>query len=387
MPNRFALILLVPAVLAAAEVRLDDAFEGREAVTLSNGVLELTVLPFGGPMASVTLTDDASRMNPMWQALAADREDGRPLRNHGGLGHFVCVDGFGPTSEDESAAGLSGHGEANKLIWSTVSASDRNGMAALVQSVRLPVHNEIYTRTITMRDGENVVRVHAELESLLGFDRPAVWAEHATIGTPFLERGKTVVDLSPSRSMVRPRPKPVRGRNHRLDGGQEFEWPMAPLKAGGTVDLRAAPPASAGSTLDHTGHLMTVSGEYAWVTALRPDLDLVLGYVFKTSEFPWLQTWESYPTEGRMARGLEFGTQAFDLPRRQIVTENSLFGQLLYRWLPAKSKIESTYLMFWARTPRDFEGVSQIDVERGRLVLTDDRTGSRLTLPTQLTLD
>lgn len=387
MPPRLALALLLPLAAHAADVRLGDSFEGREAITLSNGVLELTVLPFGGPLASVKLADDRSQMNPMWQALAADREAGRPLRNSGSMGHFVCVDGFGPVSDEEAAAGLSGHGEASDLIWSTVSASDRNGIAALVQSVRLPIHHEIFTRTITMRDGENVVRVHGELESLLAFDRPAVWAEHATIGSPFLERGTTVVDISPSRAMVRPRPKPVRGRNHRLQGGEEFDWPMAPTRAGGTVDLRAAPLDDQGGTLDHTGHLMTRSGEYAWVTALRPDLGLVLGYVFQTSEFPWLQTWESYPAEGRMARGLEFGTQAFDLPRRQIVSENRLFGQLLYRWLPAKSKIEATYLMFWARAPAGFEGVSRIDVERGRLVLTDDRSGGRLELPTRLTLD
>ena len=32
-----------------------------------------------------------------------------------------------------------------------------------------------------MRQGENVVWVHSKLQSLLAFDRPLVWAEHATI--------------------------------------------------------------------------------------------------------------------------------------------------------------------------------------------------------------
>ena len=45
----------------------------------------------------------------------------------------------------------------------------------------------------------------------------------------------------------------------------------------------------------------------------RYDANLVLGYLFKTSEYPWLQTWENYPAQGMMARGLEFGTQAFDV--------------------------------------------------------------------------
>ena len=305
-------------------------------------------------MASLTLRQGDS-INPMWDAIGNDIDQGRPARATGGAGHFVCVDGFGPVSEEEAASGLNGHGEANRLAWATMSAK-AGAVAELTQAVTLPRHQELYTRTISLRDGENVVRVHATLESLLGFDRPAVWAEHATIGSPYLEPGVTVVDLSANRAMVRPRPKPAAGRNHRLSGGEEFEWPMAPTQSGGKVDLRAAPVDH--DSLDHTGHLMTPSGEHAWVTALHPAKRLVLGYLFKTSEYPWLQTWENYPAKGMLARGLEFGTQAFDLPRRQVITENRIFGELLYRWLPAMSKIESTYLMFWAPTPEGFAGVS-----------------------------
>ena len=377
--------LLSASLLSAAEVDTEASYEGRAAVTLSNGELALTVLELGGPMASLVLADDPEKMNPMWQALQDDRNRGRPLRNHGGLGHFVCVDGFGPVSEEEAAAGMSGHGEANKLVWSTVSTSNRGGMAAIAQAVQLPRHQEIYRRTITMLDGENVVRVHAELESLLDFDRPAVWSEHATIGSPFLERGVTVVDLSPNRAIVRPRDKPARGRTRRLAQGQEFDWPMAPKTGGGETDIRTAP--MEGESLDHTGHLMTPSGEYAWVTALHPEKNLVIGYLFKTSEYPWLQTWENYVTDGLMSRGLEFGTQAFDLPRRQVISENRMFGEMLYRWLPAKSKIEATYLMFYAATPEGMQGVNEIELRGGRLELTDKRSGKTLTLETKLTLD
>ena len=41
------------------------------------------------------------------------RELGRPVKFDGGAGLFVCVDGFGPTSPEERAAGLPGHGEAH----------------------------------------------------------------------------------------------------------------------------------------------------------------------------------------------------------------------------------------------------------------------------------
>ena len=376
--------LLTALALSAAEIREHETFKNRPAIVVANDEIELTILPLSGSMTSLKLVE-GDPINPMWDAIQNDRDQGRPERAAGGTGHFVCVDGFGPVSDEEAAAGLSGHGEAARLAWATTEAKSSGGAAELTQAVTLPRHQELYTRTISLRDGENVVRVHSTLESLLSFDRPVVWAEHATIGSPYLEAGVTVVDLSPNRAMTRPRPKPVRGRTHRLESGEQFEWPLAPTKAGGKVDLRAAPVDH--DSLDHTGHLMTRSGKHAWVTALHPEKNLVLGYVFKTSEYPWLQTWENYPAKGMMARGLEFGTQAFDRPRREMITQNRLFGELLYRWLPAMSKIETTYLMFWAPTPEGFEGVSSVELSGGKLTIRDDRSGKTMTLPTRQTLD
>ena len=384
MLRPICLLLASALTVTAAEIRQHESFKNRPAIVVANDKIELAILPLSGAMASLTLVN-GDPINPMWDAIQNDREQGRPERTAGGTGHFVCVDGFGPVSEEEAASGLSGHGEAARLAWATAAAKSSAGLAELTQAVTLPRHQELFTRTISLRDGENVVRVHSTLESLLGFDRPAVWAEHATIGSPFLEPGVTVVDLSPNRAMTRPRPKPVRGRKHRLPGGVEFEWPMAPTQSGGKVDLRAAPVDH--DSLDHTGHLMTSSGELAWVTALHPEKRLVLGYLFKTSEYPWLQTWENYPAKGMLARGLEFGTQAFDRPRREMITQNRLFGELLYRWLPAMSKIESTYLMFWASTPEDFEGVSAVELSGGKLTVKDDRSGKTLTLATRQPLD
>lgn len=359
-------------------------FRGRPALVLSNDVLELTVLPLGGAFARILLKDDPEKNNPLWDSLRADLEAGHPLRNNGTVGHFVCVDGFGPASEEEREAGLPGHGEAQTLPWSTELAVKNGKVLKLVQAVQLPRVQEIFRRTIQLRDGENVIRVQSTLQSLLAFDRPIHWAEHATIGSPFLEPGVTVVDISSNRAMTRPDRKDRSDLVHRFPAGKEFEWPIAPGNKGGTIDLRAAPENH--RSLDHTGHLMDENQRLAFVTALHPAKRLLLGYIFKRAEFPWLQTWEFYPPEGMMARGLEFGTQAFDQPRRQVITQNRLLGELLYRWLPARSKIEATYLMFWARTPAGFLGVDDIQVGGDNLKIFDHRSGQTLTLKSSLPL-
>ena len=44
------------------------------------------------------------------------REAGEKNIFGSGAGHFVCVDGFGPVSAEEEAAGLPGHGEATRRL-------------------------------------------------------------------------------------------------------------------------------------------------------------------------------------------------------------------------------------------------------------------------------
>jgi hypothetical protein len=362
---------------AAAGIRQAE-FRTLPALVLSNGRLELTVLPEGGAMTSVVLADDPEKLNPLWDRLREEQEAGRPVQATLSAGHFVCVDGFGPVSQEERAAGLKMHGEAHQLPWKTETAEKQGRLTTLTQSVELPMVQETFTRTIRMLDGENVIYVRSVLKNNLGFDRPINWAEHATIGSPFLERGVTVVDMSPNRALTRPY-DPSRPNRRRLASNQEFQWPMAPLAKGGTVDLRAAPQIDF-PTGDHTGQLMTVGGPLAWVTALNPRRRLILGYIYKTDEFPWMQTWENYPTTGMMARGLEFGTQAFDLPRREVISQGKLFDTPLFRWLPAKSEIQASYLMFLARVPEGFQRVDQLTLKDGKITIEDRRSNQTITL-------
>jgi len=379
--------LIGPATAAdngGGEFLRHEDFQGRPALVLSNDIIEVTVLPFGGAIASIVLKDDGGKMNPMWDALRAGREAGRAPRAGRAVGHFVCVDGFGPVSAEEREAGLPGHGEAHTLPWVLRSAKKEGRVARLVQSVQLSRVHEVYTRTMEIADGENVVHVRGTLENLLDFDRPVRWTEHATIGSPFLEPGVTVVDMSRNRAMTRPDRGDRPGVIHRLPAGEEFEWPMAPSAEGEKIDLRAAPVSP--NSLDHTGHLMDPDQRLAYVTALHPKKRLLLGYIFKQAESPWLQIWESYPPTGVMARGLEFGTQAFDRPARQVISQNRLFGALLYRWLPAKGRIETSFLMFWTPTPEGFLGVDDIQIEAGRIRIRDETSGKVITLNTSKSL-
>jgi hypothetical protein len=284
------------------------------------------------------------------------------------------VDGFGPVSAAERAAGLPGHGEAHLQRFEVRQSGGR-----LVIEATLPIVQEKLTRTIRLAPGENIVYVDSKLENLMGFDRPVHWAEHATVGSPFLESGMTVVDVSGARSLTRPYEQVKMGATERrLASGKEFTWPMAPGLDGKPVDLRETPREP--RYQDHATTLVDPARKHGWTTALHTGKRLLVGYLFRREEFPWVQYWGNYPPNGRFARGLEFSTQPFDVPRREVIGSPPLFGAPVYRWLPAKSAIEARFLLFYARAPEGMRKVDEVRLEGGQLIIEDRAAGKTLTL-------
>jgi hypothetical protein len=356
--------LAVLAVAWTVPAQEQATLDGHPVRILSSDKLALTIRSVGGAMVQLLLKDDPAKLNPLE-----------------GLGHFVCVDGFGSVSREERAAGLPGHGEAYRVPWEVRSTDKTGGTLTVVFAAALPLVQENFRRTIRMVDGESVIYVESELESLLAFDRPVNWAEHATIGGPFLEQGKTVTEMSATRGMTRSHASQATNppEPHQLADFKEFAWPMAPTRNGGQLDMRIAPVLT--PVLDHTTSLMDPSRRLVFITAFHPDKQALLGYVFRREDYPWTQIWDSYPGKGRRsARGLEFATQPFDVPRREAIQTNALFGTPTYRWLPAKSTIRSSFVLFYTRTPAGFMKVDDVVLADGRLTIEDRTGGKRIVL-------
>ena len=339
-----------------------DSLNGRPVMRMSNDKMELILRAVGGSFVSLTLKDDPTKLSPYST----------------GLGHFIALDGFGPPSRPESAAGLRNHGEAN-LQPLVVTTDKTDKTQTLSWSALLPIVQENYKRTVHMVDGEQVVYVETEVESLLGFDRPVFWGEHLTLGPPFLELGKTTVDMSSK--IGQSRDTKSQGKpNDRLGDFTPINWPMGIGKTGNLVDLRVAP--AKAPSFDQMTLLMDTTKRYAFVTAFHPDKKMLLGYIFKHQEYPWLQIWDSYggPPRNSMSRGLEFASQPFDMPRREVVDLHSLLGAPGYRWLPAKSKVNSSFLLFWVRMPDGMTKVDDVVLENGKITVIDKAAGKTITL-------
>ena len=362
----------------------DGTVYGRPVLLVANDKLEVAVTKQGGSMLRILIQGDPQGLSPYGNPeMVPQVPDNRKLQGPM-VGHFVCVDGFGSPSAEEQAAGLAMHGEAYLQPWKLV-ASEKQGATTTVKfTADLPLREETFTRVLRMVDRESVIYVDSELESRTAFDRTVNWAEHPYLFPPFLEAENTVVDMSGTRAQTRSYPGRSGGRRMPLKQGQDFTWPMAPGADGAPIDIRAAPANT--SWMAHTTTLMDPSRPLAYVTALNTARRYLLGYVFRREEFPWLQNFMSYRADGWLGRGLEFATQPFDLPHRDMVELNRMFDTPVYRWLPAKSKITTRFLLFYVRSPEGMRRVDDVRLENGKIIVEDHASGKTLTLAASLPL-
>lgn len=313
------------------------------------------MLAEGGHVAEIF--DKAAGVNPLWTppwptiepseyGLAYVETYGRGSDARllaGIMGHNLCLDIFGPPTDEEAKAGLTAHGEGSVAPYELTASS--NDLAA---RARFPIAGLDFERRIVLRD--RVVRIRETVRNVSNADRAIGWTEHVTLGPPFLERGATQFRASATQSKVF---EPAFGADDYLKPGAEFEWPMAPALDGSVADLRVFADATQSSA--YTAHLMNGS-ETAFFVAFSPRFQLALAYVWKASDFPWMGIWEENhsrmnpPWSGRtMARGLEFGVSPIPETREAMVKRGSLFGVPTVRRIASGESIAVEYCVLLQR--------------------------------------
>jgi hypothetical protein len=255
------------------------------------------------------------------------------------MGHNLCLDMFGPPSDAEAAAGMTVHGDASVAEYRIERTGNEVAAAVHLSAAQLEFERRLRLEGDTVEISETV-------RNLSPLDRPIAWTQHVTIGPPFLERGATQFDLTAARS------KTYEGEfGDVFEPGREFEWPYAPRRGGGVIDLRTYTPAK--SSAGFTTHLMDPAHVNSHFAAWSPSSKVLFGYRWNRNDFPWCGIWEENharqapPWNGNtMTRGLEFGVSPMPEARRAMIDRGSLFGVPGYRWLPARESIQVRYLAF-----------------------------------------
>jgi hypothetical protein len=354
----------------------------RRVWELDNDYLSLTMMVGGGHFCRLNLRThpDANlywephwRSLEPWQYRAADAPDyGNDRLLACIAGHNPCLGAFGPPSPEEQRQGLSTHYEAPVARWTLLAR--RRGVHSLMLRVQalLPAYAMRLVRTVTTQRGSPVVRVVERLTNLARRDVPFTMCQHVTVGAPLLEKGVTLFDMPATRGHTMPT---AFSNVQRLRQDAAFTWPKGP-GVNGPVDLRMIGRQQRRSS-DFSTQLMHPQCEQAWFAAGNPRLGLLLAYVWRRADYPWVGNWEENygrrqaPWHGKeLTRGMEFSNTPFPLGLRHAVDLGTFHGERTYRWLPARASMTFVYYIIAQTLPAGYTGVSDIHVAGGRARIT-----------------
>jgi hypothetical protein len=298
----------------------------------------------GGSLISFKLKGG---VNPLAWLGPADRNvELRPMA------HFLCLDRWGQPSPGELAAGIPYHGEATRVRWRVDAATnDEATMSASLPEAGLDVRRR---SKITGA----ILRVEETVTNRKKMGKVYNMVQHPTIGPPFLDE-QTVVDSNASRGFMQSSPMP----NPEEPG---VYWPQAQEK-GQSVNMRAL-------TNDPMPNVVSyvIDEPLGWTTASSPTSNLILGYIWKTSEYPWFNAWRHVDDNKKpLARGLEFGTTGLHQPFGVLLEKGTIFGRKLVTYLDAGASTTRTYIAFLATTPTNWQGVQNVSYKDGVITVTE----------------
>lgn len=343
-------ILSISAVLGQDQ-RPRLVLEGRGA----RAVIDLA----GGSIASFQKGETG--LNPLqWDSLlqSAANPDENSLKPRS-MGHFLCLDRWGPATEAELAHGMGWHGEASRVHWEVPSQPlEKGGWIESELSAALPLAGLSVVRTIRLHNLDALFVVSESVRNDRHLGRIYNIVQHPTIGPPFLDE-TVLVDCNGTRGFMQESPLPNPEE-------PEVAWPKALTRAGVEVDMRRF-------VDDHSPAVVSyiVEDEYGWVTASSPRSNLLIGYLWKANEYPWIDLWRNARDGKPYARGLEFGTTGLHQPGPVLVEKGKIFDRKLFRFIDADEVQTFSYACFLAEIPSDFSGVESLVYDEAKISMRE----------------
>jgi hypothetical protein len=381
------------------EMRCDKvAWRDRGAYALSNGLIRLVTLTGGGHIAEFHFVAESGMptVNPLWippwktiepfeyrERLHAHQygplRDGKLLS--GLAGHSLCLDCFGPPSDEEAAEGLSFHGEAPNARWQERGIRAGRSSIALRLAVDLPVAQLKFSREMRLLQGESVAYFTETVTNLRRADHFFHWTQHVTLAEPFLSHRRSYIVMPATRG--RTDPGSYDEGKALLASGRNFRWPYAPGVEAGVVDLaRPFPKRGLGFV---AALLLDPKRKIEFVAAVNTQYHLVIGYCFRRADFPWCAVWdenqaiEAPPWKKKtQAHALEFGASPFPILRRAAFALGPLFRAPTLAYVPARRRKTIRYLAFLAHLPPDFGTVRDVRLSEDRILIYGETTTNPL---------
>ncbi len=340
----------------------------QQIITIENGEAALSTDLYGG-----AITDFHLHRNSVNPLSAKFTKEQMPDNNKAGAvyqGHFICLGRWGLPSAGEMEAGLPNHGQPANMQWKL---RNRDSLSFQIEA-HAAMEGLQVARTSTLDPQSSAYHVTETVTNTAQLGRLYNMVQHPMLTPPFLDAA-TVVDCNG-----------VHGFNQAYTSlqAQPFsQWPTGMCEDGRMIDLRQP-------TAAHNGVFSFVVNESdptGWITAFSPTHQLLLGYVWKRSDYPWIHCWQHWMNGVLQYRGIEFGTAGIHKPFNEILDDAPvLLGEKTYRYIDAGEKQTRGWISFIMATGDDFTGTQSIAFKNNNICITPYNGMPELILPVNFSL-
>ncbi|RYE16929.1 MAG: hypothetical protein EOP51_24870 [Sphingobacteriales bacterium] len=266
----------------------------------------------------------------------------------------MCIGRWGLPSEGEIKAGQPNHGQSAILEWEQVEQTEN----LLKMQVTAPLDGLSTLRTLTISKDAAAFEVTEKLKSTNVLGRLYNMVQHPTLAAPFLD-AETRVDCNATL-----------GINYNFDTDPlqyAAEWPNGLCENGDVMNV-SVPDVAHSSVFSY---IVNKDDAHGWITAYSPKNNLLIGYVWKREEYPWIDIWQHFVDGEIKYRGIEFGTSGIHKPFNEILENNNslLFGEKTLLHIDAGDEVSYRYGAFLLQPEAGFTGIESIKVQNGDILI------------------
>ena len=351
--KKIASIFVILIVLVSIACWSDTGLEGRDILQLAGKTAEVVIDIGGGAIVDFHFVEQG--LNPLtWNY--PEKSDLEPRK----MGHFICFDRLGNPSPQEIKNGMPFHGEAANIRWHVLSKPLMKNTTIIVEMLcELPIGGMRLKRTMSLHENTPVLFVREEITNMNMLGRVYNIVQHPSLAPPFLDES-VIVNCNGTKGFWLGNP---------MTAPEEpiIYWPKISYNDE-LFDLQRLDD-------NHAPNVVSFAFEdgkkYGWVTACNPHKQLLIGYLWELSDYPWVRIWREFENSKPAALGIEFGTTPLPLPFSDIIAKGKIFKRPVYEYIDAGETIVKSYTAFLSEIPADYKGVEDIELKESSLIIKE----------------
>ena len=322
-------------------------------VSIENDSTKLTISLLGGSL--VSFQDKSFKVNPYsWKENNKDTAENS--KNSAVLqGQFLSFGRWMFPTPGESKLGMPVNGEPANNWWKLEPSKNSR---ELKMGCEAPLDGFSINRQVAMSQSSPIFKVTETIKNENSTGRATSIVQNIVLVPPFFEPSIVITSNASF------------GFNQlcvaRNPENFEYQWPKAfidTLKIS-TIDI--------GYYNNRFRYLSShiFEDSLGWVTAYNPKLKLLLGYVWKTSEYPWIHFKNEANYERPFFYSIAFGTiglsDKFSIEDRMTMT---FHGVRNFDFVDAKSSIIKSWYCFFLSVPSGYQKMEGLSFFENQLIL------------------